>query len=124
MLGPKEGHSSDIVEKLKARLERQGARFISIDSSNDEWKLVKHWSRKYGSFLKNAETLEIKKMICSFHFSSPEFEEKYLFLNTLAQAQTTILRLEFTDGISTELSGEPTFSETGLIDSSNAFHQD
>ncbi|KAL3375051.1 hypothetical protein AABB24_006516 [Solanum stoloniferum] len=38
--------SRELVEKLRLRTERQGARFISFDPSNGEWKFfVQHFSR-------------------------------------------------------------------------------
>ncbi|XP_059303513.1 nuclear pore complex protein NUP96 [Lycium ferocissimum] len=38
--------SREMVEKLRLRTERQGARFISFDPSNGEWKfVVQHFSR-------------------------------------------------------------------------------
>ncbi|KAK2644729.1 hypothetical protein Ddye_019924 [Dipteronia dyeriana] len=45
-LSLKEGKLDDIVKKLKESTERQGARFISFDPLNGEWKfLVDHFSR-------------------------------------------------------------------------------
>ncbi|KAL5824057.1 hypothetical protein ACOSQ4_021957 [Xanthoceras sorbifolium] len=45
-LGLKEGQLDDIVKKLKESTEKQGARFISFDPANGEWKFfVDHFSK-------------------------------------------------------------------------------